>query len=123
MTEQQLREQLDAVYASTSWKITAPFRFFVSLIKSTGLRLGSPLKTFLAALHWAARQPRLRYWGLRILRRFPTLEKRIRNIILSRCGRAQSAFPTPSLAQEEQLLTPAAQVIYREMRVAFQNAK
>nr|WP_315484429.1 hypothetical protein [uncultured Undibacterium sp.] len=26
MTEEQLRDQLDAVYASTSWKITAPLR-------------------------------------------------------------------------------------------------
>lgn len=31
MNEEQLRAQLDAIYASTSWRITAPFRWLVRL--------------------------------------------------------------------------------------------
>lgn len=35
MNEEQLRAQLDAIYASTSWRITAPFRWLVRLPRKT----------------------------------------------------------------------------------------
>jgi hypothetical protein len=34
MNEDQLRAQLEAVYGSTSWKVTAPLRLFSKCIKS-----------------------------------------------------------------------------------------
>ena len=42
MSEQQLRAELDAVYRSTSWRITAPFRLLVSLMKQPRTILGLP---------------------------------------------------------------------------------
>ncbi|HTD06468.1 hypothetical protein [Undibacterium sp.] len=33
MTEKQLQDQLDAVYASTSWKLTAPLRYCSAMFK------------------------------------------------------------------------------------------
>lgn len=37
MNEEQLRAELKAVYASSSWKLTAPLRYSVELLKSGGL--------------------------------------------------------------------------------------
>lgn len=37
MNEEQLRAELKAVYASSSWKLTAPMRYSVELLKSGGL--------------------------------------------------------------------------------------
>ena len=36
MNEDQLRAELKAVYASSSWKLTAPLRYVVQLLKSGG---------------------------------------------------------------------------------------
>ncbi|MFZ6711391.1 hypothetical protein [Undibacterium sp. TC9W] len=37
MNEEQLRAELKAVYASSSWKLTAPMRYSVELLKNGGL--------------------------------------------------------------------------------------
>lgn len=53
MSEQQLRAELDAVYRSTSWRITAPFRLLVSLIKQPRTILGLPKRLVRKLKHLA----------------------------------------------------------------------
>lgn len=124
MTEQQLREQLDAVYASTSWKITAPFRFFVSLLKGRGLRGVWPRKLMLTVMHRAAAQPRLRLLGQRILIRFPNLKMYIRRAILrGNEGGYVLREAVCTKASDENMLTPAALSILHELRSAISYTK
>ena len=48
MNEEQLQAELDAVYASSSWKITAPLRYVALLLKSGGWqKMSSDLQTLL----------------------------------------------------------------------------
>lgn len=124
MTEKQLREQLDAVYASSSWRITAPFRFFSTLLKTGRFRIGSPKRLIFSLLHWSARKPSLRYWGQRLLRRFPKLERRVRHFVLSGNSVTQNlSSPHISLASEEHALTPTARAILAELRKTIHYTK
>lgn len=51
MNEDQLRAELEAVYASSSWKITAPLRYIVLLLKRGGLsRLHKDVRALLRKL-------------------------------------------------------------------------
>lgn len=56
MSEQQLRAELDAVYRSTSWRITAPFRLLVSLIKEPRTIVGLPRRIVRKLTHIGMRQ-------------------------------------------------------------------
>jgi hypothetical protein len=124
MTEQQLREQLDAVYASTSWKITAPFRFFVSLIKPSGFRIGSP-KSYLSAIFFRVlSQPRFRRLGQRLLRRFPKLKVRAKNMILKLNSKALNDFaPSFPMSKTEQDLSPSSRTILKKLRSEIDRKK
>lgn len=122
MTEKQLREQLDAVYASTSWRLTAPLRFFVSLLKGQGLRAIWPKQLIIAAMHRAAAQPRLRRLGQRVLTRFPNLRMRVRRAIL-RGNQGSFVAREAGLASDAQMLTPAARRILHELRTAIHHTK
>ncbi len=124
MTEKQLREQLDAVYTSTSWKITAPLRFFSLLLKSGGWRVISPRKMIFWAVNRIARQPRLRALARNVLRRFPRVACYFRKFILDNNLHALTSYiPTFSVARTEQDLTPHAFAILSELRAAIERQK
>jgi hypothetical protein len=124
MTEKQLREQLDAVYASTSWKITSPLRLCVSLMKSGGFRLGSPKKYLVAILYRALSQPQLRLWGQRLFRRFPKLKARVKRVILKFNSKALSDFsPKFPVSKTEQGLSLSSRTILKKLRSAIENKK
>ncbi|MFZ6658574.1 hypothetical protein ACO0LH_25325 [Undibacterium sp. TJN19] len=87
MNEEQLRAELDAVYASSSWKITAPLRYVVLLLKSDGWqRMSSDLHALMKKLQRAPALPpaepaeirvdRLNAEGKRIL---GELQSRVKN--------------------------------------------
>jgi hypothetical protein len=42
MTNEQLRAQLDAMYASTSWRVTAPLRLVSTVARTSRLFIASP---------------------------------------------------------------------------------
>lgn len=125
MTEDQLRAQLNAVYASSSWKITAPLRFCASFsLKTIRFRLFSPKKLTLAMIRHTVRQPWVERSGQRLLLRFPALKMRIKRVILSANNNAAAAyaFAIP-MASEEQAITPAARAILHELRTAINSKK
>ncbi len=89
MTEDQLRAELNAVYASTSWKLTAPLRYAVQLLKSGGLpKLLRDIKALLKKLMpvkavkaraTEAMPDRLNEEGRRILNELQSRRKHSRN--------------------------------------------
>lgn len=124
MTEQQLHEQLDAVYASTSWKITAPLRFISSLLKSRGWRSISPRKMIFWTVNRISRQPQLRSLVRNVLRRFPKVEIYLRQFILDNNQHALISYiSTFSVARIEQDLTPSAFAILSELRATIKRQK
>jgi hypothetical protein len=122
MTEDQMRAELDAVYASTSWRITAPMRFVSGLIKHRtlpALRLRQRLRGLLGRV---IRNPLFRKAGSAVLRAFPSLREP-----LSRLARKYASAPAslsqaglPS-AQSEAVLSLQARQILAEIRQAHRK--
>ena len=75
MNEEQLRAELAAVYASRSWRITAPLRAVSSLVSL----LLHPRRLVGAILRWAVQIPLARRVGGSVLRAFPGLRRRVLN--------------------------------------------
>ena len=112
MSEEQLRIQLDAVYASSSWRLTAPLRFFVRVLRSLKGGLAHPMtssKTVLVLiLMQAARYPRLKAFGERILGFFPKLRQRLKWAV--RRAQMQAANSTVELLQAPPLVVSSIQI-------------
>jgi hypothetical protein len=123
MTEDQLRAQLDAVYASTSWRITAPLRFVSGLIKHRtlpSLRLRQRMRSLLGR---AIRNPLFRKAGSAVLRAFPSLREPLHRIARKYASVPASLSPSglPS-AQTEAVLSPQARQILAELRMAHRKS-
>ncbi|MBR7801477.1 hypothetical protein [Undibacterium fentianense] len=86
MSEQQLREELNAVYRSTSWRMTAPLRLFATLIKQPRLIMGLPKRVIRRLMHFVMRRQKLNNAALFILKMFP----RWRQGYLVRLGHLQA---------------------------------
>lgn len=71
MNEEQLRAQLQAVYASKSWKITAPMRELVALFNRLSALLRHPYRIPGIVLRRASANATLRHYGRLLLRAFP----------------------------------------------------
>jgi hypothetical protein len=122
MTEKQLREQLDAVYASTSWKITAPLRFFFLMFKTKNGAFVTLKKTISRSVFYVASLPSVRKFVLVLLRKFPNTKKWLKKIILDTSRPAfSSATANFPVAREEQVMTPTARAILRELRAEIQK--
>lgn len=110
--------QLEAVYASTSWRVTAPLRG-IRLFGRTLFR--NPLKSnakqvIRHAARYAHRRPWLAMLALRTLKRFPRLKLRLAHIVSGLEVRPiQSTVAMPTDAAH---LTPQAQEIYRNLKIA-----
>lgn len=81
MNEEQLRAQLAAVYASKSWKVTAPLRACMGFLLRTRERLLHPRRTLGNGLRRLAYQPRIRRLGPFISLHFPALYVRLIRIV------------------------------------------
>ena len=77
MNEEQDRAQLEAIYASKSWKITAPLRVIMSLMQRAITLLSDPTSWPGRLLRFAANQPVLRRYGKRFVQTFPHSRNRL----------------------------------------------
>jgi hypothetical protein len=114
--------QLQAVYTSTSWRITAPLRALKGLaFKLSPQRLKPQIKLLLRHVAlYVNRRPRLHNAALGLLNRFPTLKRRLISPITSapRPGTVQENVPS-ELAH----LTPRARQIYADLKQAIEEQR
>lgn len=80
---------LDSMFASTSWRLTAPVRAVKTAVISSaraigGVKVGGkqPEESLIRrAAHWSARQPMLKRAAVAVLVRSPALERKVRAIV------------------------------------------
>jgi glycosyltransferase involved in cell wall biosynthesis/SAM-dependent methyltransferase/uncharacterized protein YoxC len=89
--------QLQAVYASNCWRITAPLRKLSALASSGSTAAKSSLKPVLrrVAVH-VKRRPRLKRFAVSVLNRVPALKTRLARVVL-----AEEAVTTPLILSVE----------------------
>lgn len=122
MTEEQLRAQLEAVYASTSWKITAPLRGIARLRRPfSGIKL-SPKRALAALIRYLAGQAFLQRLGRRVFGRFPNVKVRLRSLIMRSNHMAAGKRTGQALSYGElEHLSPAAQAILAELKASIRK--
>jgi len=110
--------QLQAVYASTSWRITAPLRAVSSLVKKWSPKaFKSAVRECLKrAAKYVNSQPKLRKAALEILNRFPAVKYRLARIVN---GVPQWPAVTPSVPVELAHLSPHARRVYADLKAAL----
>ena len=133
MNEKQLRAELDAVYRSTSWKITAPLRLLSAFVHRYLIQPISPRRWAAALVNFMLRQTVLVIWVKRFLFRFPRLQawaKRLYHRMYQ--GQVVHYVPSsvPSAAQnaeandspdEAPRLSRASQLLYQELKRAVKQ--
>lgn len=133
MNEKQLRTELDAVYRSTSWKITAPLRLLSAFVKRYFIRPMSPRRWMVGFVSLVLRRKALVIWVKRFLVRFPRLETWVRRLH-HRIFQGHVVLYVPSVVPhmpeyadvndtpvEAQRLSPASQLIYQELKRAVKQ--
>ena len=126
MTEEQLRNELRAVYGSTSWRITAPLRAISSLIRGEKTIFHFLKPSLLAIIKFAANRPLLQGLGRIILARLPTLRARVHRALtpVSIAVSTNSLFANGIDTVEVDSLkdmSPQALAIYSSMKKAIDN--
>ena len=117
---EQLRSRTDAVYSSTSWRITAPMRQLVDLLRAqkTGARaVVARGRVAIRGVGYAAigalsKRPALRQTIIGGMRKVPGLEAQLRRLLSETPG-ADSTVRRPSIAAQ---LTPRAAVIHEKIQ-------
>ena len=122
MNEKQLRSELDAVYGSTSWRMTAPFRWVSSLVRRYIVRFLFPRRWLSVLISAVLQRPKLVFFIQGFLFRFPRLRERIRRLYY-RSRQVQTVQSIPSHDKEGDLvvslrLSHTAQRLYQELRNA-----
>lgn len=84
MNEEQLRAQLNAVYSSTSWRITAPLRAVSRLVQVRGMSKAEVKVHIVSALRFLAKSAFVRRLGKRVLGYFPSLRNKVQSLLLQR---------------------------------------
>ena len=121
--------QLHAIYASTSWRITAPLRklvdakrAFLPSPKVAKSALKTKIKLLLAhAKLYVIRRPKLQRGVMHVLAKFPNLKARLKQASFSRYS---EKITKPSIPVELASLTPRARQIYSDLKTAIeQNQK
>lgn len=79
MNDENKSAELAAVYASKSWRLTAPLRQ-----SAAWLRQMHPRRLLAQLVRWAGGHPDIRRFGVRCLSHFPTLHERMRQAVNTR---------------------------------------
>lgn len=118
MNEKQLRAELDAVYGSLSWRLTAPLRLLSLTVRRLGFVLRAPKQAARRIVQKIANHPRLGPLGRRVLNRFPHMKARLRHNMLAPAPVKAVAIATDEKLDPQQLsgLTPSAQQLYHKLR-------
>ena len=123
-------QQIQALYQSHSWRITAPMRWLVSaplraanrvfhLPREAKLKSKEKIKLLLAhAKLYINRRPKLRRATIAVLSLFPTLKKRLRRATMDA---STAQITQPPIATDLTNLTPRARVIYSDLKAAIQK--
>lgn len=115
-----MHQQVQAMFNSTSWKLTAPYRYAGGLLlraragAKRGLR-GPLLRLMRAVL----RQPLLKGAARRVLARFPGLQARLRGMLYQPAPGAAALPPEPPPAGGD--LSPRAARVYHELQQALRQ--
>ena len=117
----QTEMQLQAVYTSTSWRITAPLRMvgsvkksLFSLPKTINFKIKEKLKLLLAhSKHYINRRPKCRYIALAIFKPFPALKRDHMQAYLN--ASSEEIFH-PHVEEELINLSPRASIIYVNLK-------
>lgn len=125
MTEDQIRAELDAVYRSTSWRVTAPLRFVGALVKHRTSPAFRPRERVRRLLGRIVRHPAIRKIGSAVLRAFPSWRAPMQRI-----ARKFASAPAPTSlgpsglpsAQSEAVLSAQAKHILAQLRQAHRNS-
>lgn len=124
MTEEQLRQELLAVYSSNSWKITKPLRKLSVSLRNRGRLRISFHHFFFNLVRESVRRSWLRKIGSRGLIYFPALRARIRNFMVSFGTHVESKNNVVyALPDNESTLSPNGLAILGELRLAVSKAR
>ena len=124
MNEDQYRAQLEAIYASKSWKITAPLRLIMSLMQRAITLLADPFSWPGRLLRFAANQPVLRRYGKRFVQTFPHSRNRLlktmnqsERVIQSKpIQRITSKVESPAMLEAAPIMSVSAYRVLRALK-------
>ncbi|MCA8421898.1 methyltransferase domain-containing protein [Burkholderia seminalis] len=112
---QQTAEQLQAVYNSTSWRVTAPMRSVVTYARGAKASCKARVRGALfRGIAYANRNPQLRRLAVQVLNRMPGMKQRLVRIIVG--APAQPAQRKPI---DDDGLTPRAREAFTALKSAL----
>ncbi|UEP22121.1 methyltransferase domain-containing protein [Burkholderia ambifaria] len=112
---QHTAETLQAVYASTSWRITAPMRSVVTHAREVkGVCKSGMRRALFRSVAYANRNPQLRRLAVRVLSRMPGVKQRLVRIIVG-----ASAQPVQRKPVDDDGLTPRAREAFTALKSAL----
>lgn len=123
MSDQDLQAQLEAIHNSTSWKITAPLRFFSRLF-SGELSVKSIAKKIIVSItRLAVKNPILLRVGAKLLVFFPQLRTSLRHNVFfeSQVATTKNADTVAPVHYIEKELSPKAKAILFDLRFAIRK--
>ena len=127
-TSNQYLMQLRAVYASTSWRITTPFRklldakrAFLPSPKFAKSALKTKIKLLLAHVKlYINRRPKLQLAVMRVLAKFPNLNARLKHASFNSYSPQTTE---PNISTKLAQLTPRARQIYEDLKNVIQKSQ
>lgn len=125
MNEKQLRAELDAVYQSASWRITAPLRLLSKFVQRFLLRPLSPRRLISTLVTLLLRQTALVSRIKRHLHHFPRVQISARRFIHG-MNQDRVIYYEPSMEvadspSDAPQLSRASQLIYQELKRAVKR--
>lgn len=130
-----LEEQLDAVYSSRCWRMTAPLRHArdkprAVLVSSTQLTREAVYllracarRAAISMIRWAARQPQTRALGKQLLLAHPVLLARVRRAVTSSMSTSSSSSNSTSLTVEFPELPACARTILKDLECEIKKRR
>ena len=127
----QSETQLQSVYNSNSWRITAPLRWPMHqwrLLRVHGLKQRvktATKKVCRYAVSWVLTRPKLKALALKLTHKLGAadrLKPLVRNLIASHSRPFHQRLPQPTQA-DQQALTPRARQIYQDLKQSIEKNK